>query len=104
MLVVLAMMTAASAQGTELIGRGTPLYLTDSLKLDSMYNYWNGFVTQHPKDDAAWRNLFEVCSRYRTQSQSYRSILQEQTTFVAVLAIVEVCTAVSIGAAVLNTI
>ena len=60
MLVVATMMTAASAQETELIGRGAALYLTDSLKLDSMYNYWNDFVTQHPKDDAAWRNLFEV--------------------------------------------
>lgn len=62
MLVGLTMMTAASAQGTELIERGAVLYLTDSLKLDSMYNYWNGFVVQHPKDDVAWRNLFEICS------------------------------------------
>ena len=61
MLVGLTMMTAASAQGTELIERGAVLYLTDSLKLDSMYNYWNGFVVQHPKDDVAWRNLFEIC-------------------------------------------
>ena len=61
MLVGLTMMTAASAQGTELIEQGAVLYLTDSLKLDSMYNYWNGFVVQHPKDDVAWRNLFEIC-------------------------------------------
>ncbi len=62
LLVAATMMTGASAQKTELIERGIPLYLTDSLKLDSMYNYWNNFVTQHPKDDVAWRNLFEVCS------------------------------------------
>ena len=61
MLVGLTLMTGASAQGTELIERGAVLYLTDSLKLDSMYNYWNGFVVQHPKDDVAWRNLFEIC-------------------------------------------
>ena len=62
MLVGLTLMTGASAQGTELIERGAVLYLTDSLKLDSMYNYWNDFVVQHPKDDVAWRNLFEICS------------------------------------------
>ncbi len=62
LLVAATMMAGASAQGTELIERGIPLYLADSLKLDSMYNYWNGFVVQHPKDDVAWRNLFEICS------------------------------------------
>ena len=60
MLVSLTMTATANAQGTDLIEQGTALYLTDSLKLDSMYNYWDDFVTQHPKDDAAWRNLFEV--------------------------------------------
>jgi len=63
MLVGLTMMTGASAQRTELIGRGgAPIYLSDSLKVDSMYNYWNNFVAQHPKDNVAWRNLFEICS------------------------------------------
>ena len=63
MLVALTVMTGASAQRTELIGRGgAPIYLSDSLKVDSMYNYWNNFVAQHPKDNVAWRNLFEICS------------------------------------------
>lgn len=75
MLAVATMMTGASAQGTELIERGAVLYLTDSLKLDSMYNYWNGFVTQHPKDDAAWRNLFEVCScqEFKLRSKNWEA-------------------------------
>ncbi len=75
MLVGLTLMTGASAQGTELIERGAVLYLTDSLKLDSMYNYWNGFVTQHPKDDAAWRNLFELCScqEFKLRSKNWEA-------------------------------
>ena len=72
------MMTGASAQKTELIDRGIPLYLADSLKLDSMYNYWNSFVTQHPKDNVAWRNLFEVCSNqeFRLRCKNWEAGMQ----------------------------
>ena len=50
--------TMAHAQETKLIDVGQTL--TRMEKLDSMYNYWNDFVAQHPKDEVAWRNLFEV--------------------------------------------
>ena len=78
LLVSLMIMTGASAQKTELIDRGIPLYLADSLKLDSMYNYWNGFVVQHPKDDAACRNLFEVCSNqeFRLRCKNWEAGMQ----------------------------
>ena len=78
LLVSLVIMTGASAQGTELIDRGIPLYLADSLKLDSMYNYWNGFVVQHPKDEVAWRNLFEVCSNqeFRLRCKNWEAGMQ----------------------------
>ena len=75
MLVGLTMMTGASAQRTELIGRGgAPIYLSDSLKVDSMYNYWNDFVSQHPKDDIAWRNLFEICynQEFKLRSKNWK--------------------------------
>ena len=32
----------------------------DTLQLDSLYEYWNAYVEAHPKDEQAWRNLFEV--------------------------------------------
>ena len=55
-------MTGANAQGT---GKNTledeqPLHRMDSLQLDSVYKYWDNFVTEHPKDEKAWRNLIDV--------------------------------------------
>lgn len=52
--------------------------MADSLKLDSMYNYWNSFVTQHPKDNVAWRNLFEVCSNqeFRLRCKNWEAGMQ----------------------------
>lgn len=32
----------------------------DTLQMDSLYDYWNAYVEAHPKDEQAWRNLFEV--------------------------------------------
>ena len=61
MLAALTMMTGASAQKTERIKEDVGGYFFgDAAKLDSMYNYWNDFVAQHPKDETAWRNLFDV--------------------------------------------
>ena len=53
-----------SAQQTEHIKRDAALYMADSLKLDSMYHYWNHFVEEHPKDEVAWRNLYEIYDTY----------------------------------------
>lgn len=53
-------LTGASAQETERIEGRAYLYGVDSLRLDSMYAYWNDFVAEHPKDEVAWRNLSEV--------------------------------------------
>ena len=39
---------------------GQPLRHLDSLQLDSVYKYWDNVVTEHPKDEAAWRKLSEV--------------------------------------------
>lgn len=54
------LLAGVSAQKTEPIVGGGYLYLADSLKLDSMYTYWNTYVQLHPKDEVAWRNLSEV--------------------------------------------
>ena len=48
------MMTGASAQKTERLTHIVDgFYEGDSIVLDSMYNYWNDFVAQHPKDEIA---------------------------------------------------
>ena len=36
------------AQKTEQMGDHLGLLLSKADKLDSLYNYWNGFVAQHP--------------------------------------------------------
>lgn len=68
-LLATVMMTAgASAQEAELAEfKSTNLWLLDSVKVDSMYNYWDAYVQAHPKEELAWRKLFEVCS-----NQEYR--------------------------------
>lgn len=48
------------AQETEQIEGHIEMLLEKKEKLDSLYSYWNDFVAQHPKDEKAWRNLFEV--------------------------------------------
>ena len=53
------LLAGASAQKTEPIDRNK-LYSTDSLAMDNLYNYWDTYVGLHPKDEVAWRNLFEV--------------------------------------------
>ena len=50
---------SVSAQETERLEQFGLLSL-NSAKLDSLYNYCNDYVAQHPKDERAWRNLFEV--------------------------------------------
>jgi hypothetical protein len=50
---------SVSAQETERLEQFGLLSL-NSAKLDSLYNYCNDYVAQHPKDERAWHNLFEV--------------------------------------------
>lgn len=63
------LLAGASAQEKKVakvtvIGMGAGPYQTlDSLELDSMYNYWNNYVIEHPKDEKAWRTLKEVNDR-----------------------------------------
>ena len=72
MLAALTMMTGASAQKTERTKAEVGgFYFGDAAKLDSMYNYWNNFVAQHPKDEIAWRNLFDV-----SESKVYQMLNQ----------------------------
>ena len=54
--------TGVSAQVTEKIAPEyeQSLRRLDSLQLDSVYKYWDNFVTEHPKDEKAWRKLVEV--------------------------------------------
>ena len=64
MLAATTMMTGASAQETERIDREEILTLyADSEKTDSLYNFWNTYVQVHPKDEVAWRNLFDVSEK-----------------------------------------
>lgn len=52
-------MTGASAQVTERVSWRS-FQPRDSLKLDSLYAFWNTYIQLHPKDENAWRNLCEV--------------------------------------------
>ena len=64
LLAVATMMTTASAQQTERIDRHQILTLYGNAeKTDSLYNFWNTYVQVHPKDEVAWRNLFEVSEK-----------------------------------------
>lgn len=53
------LLTGASAQETERVDR-MKLMSADSLTRDSLYTFWNTYVQLHPKDEVAWRNLFDV--------------------------------------------
>ena len=53
---------SVSAQETERLEQFGLLSL-NSAKLDSLYNYCNDYVAQHPKDEPACRKLFEVSNR-----------------------------------------
>ena len=68
LLATVMMTVGAGAQEAELAEfKSTNLWLLDSVKVDSMYNYWDAYVQAHPKEELAWRKLFEVCS-----NQEYR--------------------------------
>lgn len=47
------------AQETNFISRSA-IRTAAPLIIDSLYNYWNTYVKLHPKDEVAWRNLYEV--------------------------------------------
>ena len=52
-------LTGVSAQVTERVSWRS-FQPRDSLKVDSLYTFWNTYVQYHPKDENAWRNLCEV--------------------------------------------
>ena len=73
LLVFALFMAGASAQEKRVakvmvvaMGAG-PYQRLDSLELDSTYNYWNNYVTEHPKDEKAWCTLKEVDDRMFTK-------------------------------------
>lgn len=66
------LLAGASAQKTELIDRNM-LYSADSLTMDKLYNYWDTYVGLHPKDEVAWRNLFEVSEKIVSKLSSKTS-------------------------------
>jgi len=64
LLAAVTMTVGASAQETERIDREDILSLYGNAeKTDSLYNFWNTYVQVHPKDEVAWRNLFEVSEK-----------------------------------------
>ena len=64
LLAAATMMATASAQQTERIDRHQILTLYSNVeKTDSLCNFWNTYVQVHPKDEVAWRNLFDVSER-----------------------------------------
>lgn len=65
------MTAGASAQQTELT-EFINLWNLDSVKVDSMYNYWDAYVQSHPKEELAWRKLFEV-SENKTSRMLYKN-------------------------------
>ena len=38
----------------------TDLLYVDTLTLDSLFDHWNAYVMAHPKEEQAWRNLYEI--------------------------------------------
>lgn len=48
LLMMAAGCASVHAQKTEQMGDHLGLLLSKTDKLDSLYNYWNGFVAQHP--------------------------------------------------------
>ena len=66
MILAAAALLGASAQNVEQLTQPTArlirssVWSLDTLTLDSLYEYWNAYVEAHPKDEQAWRNLFEV--------------------------------------------
>ena len=74
LLATVMMTVGAGAQEAELAEfKSTNLWLLDSVKVDSMYNYWDAYVQAHPKEELAWRKLFEVCSNqeYRLRTKNW---------------------------------
>ncbi|MBR6169218.1 MAG: hypothetical protein IKQ51_00745, partial [Bacteroidaceae bacterium] len=58
-----------SASGTKskgtvkLEGSDYNVRMMDSVTLDSVYRYWNNFVTEHPKDEKAWHKLCDAAEQ-----------------------------------------
>ena len=46
--------------------------------MDSLYDYWNAYVEAHPKDEQAWRNLFEV---NRERSAHFQGRMEESRAY-----------------------
>lgn len=56
--------SGAKKKGTfKLEGADYDLRLMDSVTLDSVYRYWNNFVTEHPKDENAWHKLCDAAEQ-----------------------------------------
>ena len=65
------LLAGASAQVTKRLNR-LEVTFADTLKLDSLYNFWNAYVQLHPKDEMAWRNLFDA-SEGKVHDMIYRT-------------------------------
>lgn len=56
--------SGAKKKGTvKLEGADYDLRMMDSVTLDSVYRYWNNFVTEHPKDENAWHKLCDAAEQ-----------------------------------------
>lgn len=64
-----AKLVQTSASGTKsngkfkLQGADQDVRMMDSVTLDSVYKYWNNFVTEHPKDENAWHKLCDAAEQ-----------------------------------------
>ena len=64
-----AKLVQTSASGTKsngkfkLRGADQDVRMMDSVTLDSVYRYWNNFVTEHPKDEKAWHKLCDAAEQ-----------------------------------------
>lgn len=55
---------AKKSKGTfKLEGSDYNVRMMDSVTLDSVYRYWNNFVTEHPKDEKAWHKLCDAAEQ-----------------------------------------
>lgn len=56
--------SSAKKKGTvKLEGSDYNVRMMDSVTLDSVYRYWNNFVTEHPKDENAWHKLCDAAEQ-----------------------------------------
>ena len=84
MILAAAALMGAGAQNVEQLLQPTArlvrssVWSLDTLQMDSLYDHWNAYAEAHPKDEQAWRNLFEV---NRERSTHFQGRMEESRAY-----------------------